>query len=90
MKIVSLILALPVALVTAISPPSSIAVAADGFDCSACTRSYDFCVKNGHTKGQEGCLQTCREHVCFKNASCKGCGKPFDQCPQMPRYDKKE
>ncbi|KAH9880353.1 hypothetical protein IAQ61_000644 [Plenodomus lingam] len=59
-------------------------------DCGACTRLYDFCVKNGHTKGQTGCMQTCREHVCHVNASCKGCGEPFDQCPTVSRYVRKE
>ncbi|KAH7371442.1 hypothetical protein BKA66DRAFT_572929 [Pyrenochaeta sp. MPI-SDFR-AT-0127] len=36
-------------------------------DCGWCTGEYDFCAKYGHTEGQEGCLQTCREHVCHRN-----------------------
>jgi len=90
MKIASLIFWLATSAVTALSSPAGAAVAARGLDCRACTRSYDFCIKNGLTEGQTGCMQTCREHVCFQNAVCKGCGKPFDQCPQLPRYDIKE
>ncbi|KAF2628973.1 hypothetical protein BU25DRAFT_447489 [Macroventuria anomochaeta] len=35
-------------------------------DCNYCTGMLDFCFKNGHTQGQEGCKQTCREHVCHR------------------------
>ncbi|KAL6160715.1 hypothetical protein ACJBU6_01240 [Exserohilum turcicum] len=32
--------------------------------CEICIERYDFCVENGHTKGQAGCKETCAEHVC--------------------------
>ncbi|OAL47538.1 hypothetical protein IQ07DRAFT_682365 [Pyrenochaeta sp. DS3sAY3a] len=62
-------------------------LARDGIDCSRCIGLYDFCVKNGHTKGQEGCMVTCREHVCHRHRECKQCGNPFDKCPENSRYN---
>ncbi|KAF1850782.1 uncharacterized protein K460DRAFT_361548 [Cucurbitaria berberidis CBS 394.84] len=48
---------------------------------------YDFCVKNGHSTGQTGCTQTCREHVCHRNPECKSCGGDvFNLCPEVSRY----
>ncbi|KAF1361505.1 hypothetical protein EJ07DRAFT_112131 [Lizonia empirigonia] len=47
--------------------PALIARAPEGtIDCGYCTGMLDFCFKNGHTQGQEGCKQTCREHVCHR------------------------
>lgn len=41
------------------------------FEVSGCTpllpRSFNTdLMQNGHTQGQEGCKQTCREHVCHR------------------------
>ncbi|KZM22478.1 uncharacterized protein EKO05_0000807 [Ascochyta rabiei] len=55
-------------------------------DCGYCTGMLDFCFKNGHTQGQEGCKQTCREHVCHRTPECKNCHGEFDQCPEKSRY----
>ncbi|KAH6629514.1 hypothetical protein C7974DRAFT_394649 [Boeremia exigua] len=55
-------------------------------DCNYCTGMLDFCFQNGHTSGQEGCKQTCREHVCHRKPECKKCHGEFDQCPERSRY----
>ncbi|KAF3052293.1 hypothetical protein E8E11_004221 [Didymella keratinophila] len=55
-------------------------------DCGFCTGMFDFCVQNGHTRGQEGCKQSCREHVCHRTPECKKCHGDFDKCPEKPRY----
>ncbi|KAF2127599.1 hypothetical protein P153DRAFT_387341 [Dothidotthia symphoricarpi CBS 119687] len=45
---------------------AAIAAATAVPDCNSCTSLLEFCFKNGHTPGQTGCLQTCREHVCHR------------------------
>ncbi|KAJ4363829.1 hypothetical protein N0V95_000897 [Ascochyta clinopodiicola] len=55
-------------------------------DCGYCTGMLDFCFQNGHTRGQEGCKQTCREHVCHRTPECKKCRGEFHQCPEKSRY----
>ncbi|KAH9870987.1 hypothetical protein J1614_006561 [Plenodomus biglobosus] len=97
MKVATLMLAFAITMVTALTflpgetpDASAIDVIARGIDCGACARSYDFCVKNGHTEGQTGCKQTCLEHVCHRDSGCKSCGDPFNECPQESRYIRKE
>ncbi|KAF3041934.1 hypothetical protein E8E12_007940 [Didymella heteroderae] len=55
-------------------------------DCGYCTGMLGFCLQNGHTRGQEGCKQTCREHVCHRTPECKKCHGQFDKCPEKSRY----
>ncbi|KAF7447347.1 hypothetical protein A1F94_006483 [Pyrenophora tritici-repentis] len=62
-------------------------------NCDACFEQYKFCQRNGHTDGEEGCNQTCAEHVCHMNRydgadprECRGCGGAFDMCPEKSRY----
>ncbi|KAI8941708.1 hypothetical protein NX059_002916 [Plenodomus lindquistii] len=93
MKLATFFLALFATMVAALdflpgeSPDAdALELTARATDCDACTRSYNFCVDNGHTEGQTGCKQTCREHVCYQNAGCRSCGDPFDKCPEKSRY----
>ncbi|KAF2821187.1 hypothetical protein CC86DRAFT_411485 [Ophiobolus disseminans] len=49
----------------------------ESISCDTCHENYEFCARNGRTKGQEGCERTCREHVCHRNPECKGCDDQF-------------
>ncbi|CAO2653785.1 Nn.00g031960.m01.CDS01 [Neocucurbitaria sp. VM-36] len=85
MKVATIIFALCVAFDT-LAPPLKDEVMARA-DCGWCTSMYDFCVHNGHSAGQTGCMQTCREHVCHRNPECKDCGGDvFSHCPEVSRY----
>ncbi|CAE7026645.1 hypothetical protein PTTW11_04113 [Pyrenophora teres f. teres] len=83
------------ALTAAIASPLDTAspLAVRDATCNVCFAQYNFCTRNGHTQGQEGCKQTCAEHVCHVNRydganprECRGCGGDFDMCPEKSRY----
>ncbi|KAJ4988443.1 hypothetical protein SVAN01_06060 [Stagonosporopsis vannaccii] len=61
-------------------------VAKGTIDCNYCIGMLNFCFENGHSTGQEGCKQTCREHVCHRTPECKQCHGEFSQCPDHSRF----
>ncbi|KAF1945200.1 hypothetical protein EJ02DRAFT_451769 [Clathrospora elynae] len=86
MKISAIIFALAATMTAATPAHEGAALLTRATDCNRCHSQYDFCVANGHTVGQEGCMKTCREIVCFRDIGCKGCGQPFGLCPGKARW----
>ncbi|KAF1913001.1 hypothetical protein BDU57DRAFT_541692 [Ampelomyces quisqualis] len=81
MKFPALILAL-----TCIVAATGAHVLGRDVNCADCTARFKFCYDNGRTKGQEGCAQTCAEHVCHQTPECRGCGGELGKCPEQSRY----
>ncbi|KAH8723671.1 hypothetical protein GQ44DRAFT_773817 [Phaeosphaeriaceae sp. PMI808] len=76
MKLATTLLLALGALVVATPEQLKIAV-----NCDSCISRYKSCFENGHTHGQTGCAQTCREHVCHQTAECRNCGGELAKCP---------